>query len=101
MAGCSSERKATCGLRSLAASALLISVLAGCTQMSDSDRQKLIEANDLYARNQIAPAVARLDQLIEDYPKAPEVAEAHYLRGLCRTQASDIHHSPFPDGIEP
>jgi len=63
---------------------------AGCAHLGPAERQALIQANEMYARDQTSAAVARLDRLISDFDQAPEIAEAYYLRGLCRTRKGEL-----------
>ena len=61
-----------------------LGALAGCTHLGPAEKESLIQANQLYSRGELSAACARLDRLIADYDGAVEIAEAYYLRGLCR-----------------
>jgi len=76
-------RKWLHGYRTLAL-IMAISSLSGCTRLPDTERQTLIRASDMYSRGETTSAVKKLDQLINDYHQTNEIAEAYYLRGLCR-----------------
>lgn len=65
------------------------SVLAGCTHLGEAERQALQQASQQYARNETSTAIARLDRLIHDFGDAVEIAEAYYVRGLCRTKRGE------------
>lgn len=66
-------------------------LLAGCQgSLPAGERRMLAEAAQMYARGQTGPAIARLDRLIRDYGQTPEIAEAHYLRGICRSQTGQL-----------
>jgi len=64
--------------------------LAGCTTLPDTERVALVHAAGQVDSNQCSEAVPRLDRMIATYPDAPEIAEAHYIRGLCRYRAGQI-----------
>lgn len=65
---------------------LAMTVLAGvgCTQLTPQARQSLIDADRLYKTGQFAAAQQSLDGWLAENEAVPEVAEAYYLRGLCR-----------------
>jgi len=58
--------------------------LSGCATLPEGERRALVQASDMYSRGQIASAEARLDRMIKDYDQTKEIAEAYYLRALCR-----------------
>jgi len=70
--------------------AAAFSALAGCTTLPEAERQSLIAASDMYRRGEISSATARLDRLISNYGQTVEIAEAYYLRGLCRTKGREL-----------
>lgn len=62
-------------------------LLAGCESgMSAADHHSLVEAARFVEQGQCAQALPRLDGILREHPQAPEAAEAHYLRGLCRAR---------------
>lgn len=63
---------------------------AGCTSLPAAQKDALVQASQLYERGDLAGATSRLDRIIGEYPKAIEIAEAHYLRGLCRSRAGQL-----------
>lgn len=65
-------------------------LLVGCTTLPDGERVALVQAAGQANSGQCQDAVARLDRMIATYPDAPEIAEAHYIRGLCRFQAGQL-----------
>lgn len=56
----------------------------GCASLPDHERTVLVEASRNYSKGETSAAVSSLDRLIRDYENTSEIAEAHYLRGLCR-----------------
>jgi TolA-binding protein len=66
----------------------LLFFLVGCESFGPAEREALVQASNAYARGDAQAASAKLDRLIKDFGRAPEVAEAHYLRGLCRMKMS-------------
>ena len=67
-----------------------LGALAGCTQLGPAEKESLLQANQLYNRGDLSAACSRLDRLIADYDSAAEIAEAYYLRGLCRAKAKQF-----------
>lgn len=61
--------------------------LAGCASLPPAERQALIDASRDYSRGDTTSAVQRLDRLIREYGQAEQIAEAYYIRGLCRAKA--------------
>jgi tetratricopeptide (TPR) repeat protein len=61
-----------------------LSVLIGCTNLPPAERETLIRASDMYSRGEVTSSETQLNRLIEDYSTTQEIAEAYYLRGLCR-----------------
>lgn len=61
----------------------------GCSQLGPAQRATLDEANRLYQDGKLQQAEDRLDPLITRYSQAQEIAEAYYLRGLCRARAGE------------
>jgi len=87
-----SNGRNTLRLRYGCAAALTAAVLVlqtGCIQFGPAERQRLIQAKELYDRNRHAEAASKLDPLIRDFGQAPEVGEAYYIRGLCRNKMGD------------
>jgi len=68
----------------------LFSALVGCTHLGPAERQVLIQASELYGRNETCAAISRLDRLIGGFGDAVEIAEAYYLRGLCRARRGEL-----------
>ncbi|HSW44195.1 MAG TPA: tetratricopeptide repeat protein, partial [Phycisphaerae bacterium] len=66
---------------------LTFSLLPGCTQLGPAEKQTLQQANQLYGKGDLSGACSRLDRLIAEHDHAMEIAEAYYLRGLCRVRA--------------
>jgi tetratricopeptide (TPR) repeat protein len=64
----------------------LVATTAGCFQMGEDQRQKLRRAGDLYRQQQVDEAIHQLDPVIQNAGGTAEVAEAYYLRGLCRAE---------------
>jgi tetratricopeptide (TPR) repeat protein len=77
-----------CGCVAALAAAVL-AFLTGCTQFGPGERQSLMQAKESYDRSRYAEAASRLDPLIRDFGKAPEIGEAYYIRGLCRNKLGD------------
>jgi len=67
-----------------------LGALAGCTQLGPAEKESLLQANQLYNRGDLSAACSRLDRLIADHDSAAEIAEAYYLRGLCRAKAKQF-----------
>lgn len=65
-------------------------VLVGCTTLPPLERQQLIEASRQCSAGNPSGPVADLDRIIRDYGQAAEIAEAHYIRGLCRFGARQV-----------
>lgn len=84
------------------AAGLIPLILSGCTIMGPAERQSLREASEQYNRGEVPAAVVRLDRLIRDYGSAPEVAEAYYLRGLCRMKMGQVRPaiSDFENAVD-
>lgn len=59
--------------------------VVGCARLPELERQQLIEACRNYNEGDIATATATLDRIIREYGQTSEIAEAYYLRGLCRS----------------
>jgi tetratricopeptide (TPR) repeat protein len=71
--------------------ALSIPLPAGCQSgLTASDRKMLNEAAQYYEQGSISPSLYRLDRIIREHGKEPEVAEAYYLRGLCRSKVGQL-----------
>ncbi len=64
-----------------------VACLAGCATLPPTERQMLIDASRNYTRGEIGTASKSLDRIIRDYDQSAEIAEAYYLRGLCRASA--------------
>lgn len=69
---------------------LTLAALAGCTSLPPAERETLRQASALYERGDVGAATARLDRLIRDYNRTDEIAEAYYIRGLCRTRSGEL-----------
>lgn len=59
----------------------------GCSSLPPAERDELTYATQAYNKGDISGAAAKLDRIIRDYPNAAEIAEAYYVRGLCRHKA--------------
>lgn len=71
----------------LAAALLAIPVLAGCpvtAGLKTEATSVLTEARLRFNRSEYGPAAAKCGEYIVAYPESPVLAEAYYLRGLCR-----------------
>lgn len=77
-------------LAGLRLSAVALAVLAGCSNLPPAERQALQEATRLYERGDCNTPIPTIERLIRDYGRAEEIAEAYYLRGLCRTRSGQI-----------
>ncbi|GMU20020.1 MAG: hypothetical protein AMXMBFR13_01210 [Phycisphaerae bacterium] len=87
----------------LVAVAALPALPAGCSQaLPPAARQALIQAAQAQARGQCSTATANLDRIIRDHPRAPEIGEAYFVRGLCRARAGqwDAAESDFRAAVE-
>ena len=78
-----------CGIGALVA----FSMLAGCAGLPPAQRQELVRASELYTQGHYHSAAAKLNKLIEEHGQAHEIAEAHYLRGLCQLKGRMPQHS--------
>jgi len=58
----------------------------GCTRLGPGERESLQQASREYSLGRVDAAMARLDPLIRDFSRAEEIAEAHYIRGLCHAR---------------
>jgi tetratricopeptide (TPR) repeat protein len=77
--------------RWLPALAAVAATLSGCSQMPGSATKQIREGHLAYNQNQFELSERRLTPIIEQYPDAPETAEALYVRGLarvCRNKSS-------------
>jgi len=66
------------------AGAVLWALAAGCVSLPPHEQAALRQASEQYARGDLATAASSLDRLIETYDRTAEIAEAYYVRGLCR-----------------
>lgn len=78
-----------CGRGAFLTTALL-GFVSGCMPFGPGERQRLLQARELYDRGQWSESIARLDPLIRDFAQAPEIGEAYYLRGLCRNKMGKL-----------
>src|SRR6476619_5610110 len=62
----------------------------GCATLPDPQKASLMQAAEAYNRGDVNGAISRLDPIINEYPKATEIAEAYYIRGLCRLKAGQL-----------
>jgi tetratricopeptide (TPR) repeat protein len=69
-----------------AVAALSLAALAGCATLPPLERQALLDASRQYTQDDLAGAMTTLNRLIRDYDATPEIAEAYYVRGLCRSR---------------
>jgi len=74
----------------------------GCTTLPPSEREALVQATNMYTRGDTAAASTRLDRMIRDYGSAKEIAEAYYVRGLCRVKEGQVQPavSDFEQAIQ-
>ena len=63
---------------------------SGCAELGPGEQRALQESSQLYSQGNIATASARLDPLIRDFGDAGQIAEAYYIRGLCRAKARQM-----------
>lgn len=87
--GVASAGRTSCGAgrrRGLRITALVLLAgsvgLAGCGGISAQGKDRIKAARDRYDRGEFAGAVTELDPVLKEFPRAPESAEAYYLRGL-------------------
>ena len=66
---------------------LVMVLTAGCMEFGPAEKQMLREADQMYRGGDLAGATTRCDRLIQNFGDAAEIAEAHYIRGLCRVQS--------------
>jgi tetratricopeptide (TPR) repeat protein len=59
----------------------------GCASLPPLERQQLMDASRQYSAGDTASATGTLDRIIRDYGQTAEIAEAYYIRGLCRFKA--------------
>jgi len=80
---------------------ILAGLAGGCASLPPAERQVLIDASRQYMQGDISTATANLDRLIREYDHAAEIAEAYYLRGLCRfiSQQPQAAGEDFERGI--
>lgn len=73
----------------------------GCASLPAAERQQLIEACRQYNQGELGPATATCDRLIRDFGNTSEIAEAYYVRGLCRfiSQQPQAAGEDFERGI--
>ncbi len=73
-------------------SAVIVGIVvagAGCTSLPPAEQESLRQAADQYRSGHYGPALARVDRIIDDYADAAEIAEAYYIRGLCRSRLGE------------
>jgi TolA-binding protein len=61
--------------------------VAGCASLPSAEQEQLRLAASQYVRGDSTAAVQKLDRIIRDYPRAAEIAEAYYIRGLCHARS--------------
>ena len=88
-------------IRLLSAAVLSSMLAAGCASLPPHERQLLTQAAANYTRGDVSAANSQLDRIIRDYDTTPEIAEAYYLRGLCRwkSQQPSAASQDFERGI--
>lgn len=91
--------RAACG--EAAITVLCLMVASGCASLPAAERQQLIDACRDYNQGDITTATAALDRLIRDFGNTSEIAEAYYVRGLCRfiSQQPQAAGEDFERGI--
>jgi len=67
------------------AAAVAAAAAGGCERLPVSAVQQIRQANDAYLHGQLTRGEQLLNPVIARYPDQPDVAEAYYLRSLCRT----------------
>ena len=77
-------------IRALLSLALSSCMLPGCASLPPPQRTSLAQACELYSTGDSAVAGRQLDAIIQQYPNADEIAEAHYVRGLCRMKSEQL-----------
>lgn len=78
------------GLR-LTSLCLGLVLLAGCEgSLTAADRVALSDAGRCVELGQYEPALTSLDRILREHDRAPEAAEAYYLRGLCRSRLGQM-----------
>jgi tetratricopeptide (TPR) repeat protein len=68
----------------LALAAASLALFGGCTSLPESAVQQVRAGYDAYKARHCDRSVEQLTGVIERYPNNPEVAEALYVRSLCR-----------------
>jgi TolA-binding protein len=73
----------------------------GCVSLPPLERQQLMKASRDYSAGDTASATSTLDRIIRDYGQTAEIAEAYYIRGLCRfkTRKTKAAAVDFEHGI--
>ncbi len=72
------------GLNTLWTMSACVSLSIGCQELTPEARQHLSEGAQAYEKADYTGANIKLSQFIDRYKDVPEVAEAYYVRGLCR-----------------
>jgi len=70
--------------------ALVMVLAAGCTEMGPTEKRLLREADQMYRSGNVTGAATRCDRLIQNFGDANEIAEAYYIRGLCRARSRQV-----------
>lgn len=66
---------------------------AGCATLPPVQQASLTQASESYMQGDLPGASSRVDHIINEYPNAAEIAEAYYIRGLCRTQQGQLQEA--------
>lgn len=68
-------------------------LLTGCASLSESQKASIRDAAEAYNRGDAAGAAGRLNRVISQSPDGMQIAEAYYIRGLCRVQAGQLQEA--------
>lgn len=61
----------------------------GCTEMPADAKARMVQAEKDYRAGRVEESRTKLDELIKQYPKAKDAAEAYYLRAQCNAQTGN------------
>jgi len=84
---CSARWKRRSRLGLAAGGLLVLAAGSGCTRLPGPAVQQVRDAHQAYQRRQYARCEQLLDPVITRHRREPDVAEAHYVRALCRLQS--------------
>ena len=66
-----------------------LTIWSGCVPLPPEAIESIRQAHTEYETGQYAQAACRLAPVITEHPNAAEIAEAYYVRALCRLQSGD------------